>query len=236
MRVDAQPALILHSRAWRETSLLLECLTPDHGRVGLIARGVRKERSRLPRGLLQPLQFLSLSWLGNGELFTLSHAEATALPLPIAGDRLYSSMYLNELVLRLCARGDPQPELFEHYCNCLYRLAGGEPEGWTLRRFERDLMIALGYGLVLDRDIDDGSELNADKEYGYLIESGPQQWRSNSGSLRVSGAALLALHRDERPNPAQERELRLLLRALLKVQLNGGNLNAWEMRLRGGSD
>jgi hypothetical protein len=97
-------------------------------------------------------------------------------------------------------------------------------------------MIALGYGLVLDRDIDDGSELNADKEYGYLIESGPQQWRSNSGSLRVSGAALLALHRDERPNPAQERELRLLLRALLKVQLNGGNLNAWEMRLRGGSD
>lgn len=235
MRVDAQPALILHARAWRETSLLLECLSPDHGRVGLIARGVRRERSRLPRGLLQPLQFLSLSWLGKGELFTLTHAEATAAPLAISGERLYSSMYLNELVLRLCARSDPQPELFEHYCTCLHRLAAGEPEGWTLRRFERDLMIALGYGLVLDRDISDGSDLLASREYSYLINTGPQQGRSTNGALRVSGAALLALHRDERPTPAQERELRLLMRALLQDQLNGGSLNAWDMRMRKGA-
>ena len=212
--------------------MLLECLTPEFGRVGLVARGVRREKSRMPRGLLQPLQALNLSWLGNGELFTMTHAEATAPPLPIAGERLYSSMYLNELVLRMCARSDPQPELFEHYCTCLHRLATGEPEGWTLRRFERDLMIALGYGLVLDRDIDDESELQADREYSYLIDSGPQQRRSTTGALRVSGAALLALHRDERPDPTQERELRLLMRALLQDQLNGGSLNAWSMRMR----
>ncbi|MEZ5462187.1 DNA repair protein RecO [Dokdonella sp.] len=230
MRVDAQPALILHARAWRETSLLLECLTPEYGRVGLVARGVRREKSRLPRGLLQPLQALNLSWLGNGELFTLTHAESTAPPLPIAGERLYSCMYLNELVLRLCARGDPQPELFEHYCTCLNRIAAGEPEGWTLRRFERDLMVALGYGLVLDRDVDDGSALQADREYSYVMDSGPRQWRPNGGALRVSGAALLALHADERPTPQAERELRLLMRALLQDQLNGGSLNAWEIR------
>lgn len=212
--------------------MLLECLTPEYGRVGLVARGVRKEKSRIPRGLLQPLQALGLSWLGNGELFTLIHAEATAQPLSIVGERLYSSMYLNELVLRLCARGDPQPELFAHYCTCLHRLASGDPQGWTLRRFERDLMIALGYGLVLDRDIDDGTALDGDREYSYLIDSGPQQWRSSSGALRVSGAALLALHRDERPVPAHERELRILMRVLLQHQLNGGSLNAWDMRLR----
>lgn len=234
MRVDAQPALILHARAWRETSLLLECLTPEFGRVGLVARGVRREKSRMPRGLLQPLQLLNLSWLGNGELFTLIHAEATATPLPIAGQRLYSGMYLNELVLRLCARGDPQPELFEHYCTCLHRLAAGEPEGWTLRRFERDLMISLGYGLVLDRDIDDGSALQNDKDYSYLIDSGPQLSRSSAGVLRVSGAALLALHRDQRPDPVRERELRLLMRALLQDQLNGASLKAWDLKVRGG--
>lgn len=232
MRVDAQPALILHARVWRETSLLLECLTPEYGRVGLVARGVRREKSRMPRGLLQPLQALSLSWLGNGELFTLTHAEAAAAPLQIAGERLYSGMYLNELVLRLCARGDPQPELFEHYFTCLQRLAAGEPEGWSLRRFERDLMIDLGYGLVLDRNIDDGSPLRAEMEYSYLIDSGPQPWRSQAGALRISGAALLALHHDERPDMQHERELRLLMRALLRDQLNGGSLNAWDMRMR----
>lgn len=228
--MDAQPALILHARAWRETSLLLECLTRDFGRVGLVAKGVRRERSRLPRGLLQPLQALSLGWVGNGELYTLTHAEAAAPPLPIAGERLLSSMYLNELVLRLSARGDPHPELFDHYQTCLHRLAAGEPEGWTLRRFERDLMIALGYGLVLDRDIDDGSALQADRDYGYVIESGPRQWRQGSTALRIRGAALLALHEDVRPDPEAERELRLLMRALLKDQLNGGRLNSWDMK------
>ncbi|MGB0132910.1 DNA repair protein RecO [Dokdonella sp.] len=232
MRVDAQPGFVLHARAYRETSLLLECLTPEFGRVGLVARGVRREKSRIPRGLLQPLQALCLSWLGNGELFTMTHAEATAPPIPIVGERLYSGMYLNELVLRLCARSDPQPELFEHYCTCLHRLAHGEPEGWTLRRFERDLMIALGYGLVLDRDIDDGSALEGNRQYSYLIDSGPQRSRSSPGVLRVSGAALLALHQDERPEPAHERELRILMRALLQHQLNGGSLNAWDMRMR----
>lgn len=232
MRVDAQPGFILHARAYRETSLLLECLTPEFGRVGLVARGVRREKSRIPRGLLQPLQALRLSWLGNGELFTMTHAESGGSQLSIAGERLYSSMYLNELVLRLCARSDPQPELFEHYCTCLQRLADGEPEGWSLRRFERDLMIALGYGLVLDRDIDDGSDLSGNQDYSYLVDSGPQRWRNNSGALRVSGAALLALHRDQQPEPSQERELRLLMRALLQHQLNGGDLNAWTMRLR----
>ena len=70
-------------RAYRETSLLLECLTPTHGRVGLIARGVRRERSRLPRGLLQPLQPLLLAWTGRGELATMTRAEASAAPFPL---------------------------------------------------------------------------------------------------------------------------------------------------------
>lgn len=229
MRVDAQPALVLHARSYRETSLLLECLTRDHGRIGLVARGVRREKSRLPRGLLQPLQPLFLGWAGNGELLTLTQAEASAGPLPLRGERLYSAMYLNELVLRLCARGDPHGDLFEHYLLCLQRLADGEPEGWTLRRFERDLMDVLGYAIVLDRDCESGAQLDADAEYIYVLDAGPRIWRGESGVLRISGAALRALHEDVMPGSAHCAELRRLMRVLLQHQLGGASLNAWTL-------
>ena len=232
MHVEAEPALILHARAYRETSLLLECITPTHGRVGLIARGVRRERSRLPRGLLQPLQPLLLSWVGRGELVTMTRAESSAAPFSFDGERIYSAMYLNELVLRLCARGDPHSELFEHYLQCLQRLSDSEPEAWTLRRFERDLMIDLGYGLVLDREIDSGQPLQASADYAYVIDAGPRPWSGNQRDLRVSGAALLALARDEMPSAEHTAELRRLMRVLFQHQLGGGTLNAWTMRLK----
>lgn len=232
MHVDAEPALILHARAYRETSLLLECLTPRHGRVGMIARGVRRERSRMPRGLLQPLQPLQLSWTGNGELVTMIRAEATAAPFAMAGDRIYSAMYLNELVLRLCARGDPHSDLFDHYVECLQRLSSTELEGWTLRRFERDLMIDLGYGLVLDRDIDSGLVLEPNYDYSYIVDSGPRRWQGNRDDLKISGQALLALARDQKPSPERCVELRRLMRILLQHQLGGGSLNAWTMRMK----
>ncbi|MBL0163086.1 MAG: DNA repair protein RecO [Xanthomonadales bacterium] len=231
MHVDAEPALILHARAYRETSLLLECLTRSHGRIGLIARGVRRERSRLPRGLLQPLQPLLLGWTGRGELMTMTQAEACAAPFSFVGERIYSAMYLNELVLRLCARGDPHSDLFDHYVQCLNRLSSAQPEAWSLRRFERDLLIALGYGLVLDREIESGQALQASAEYAYVIDGGPRAWSGNPGDLRVSGAALLALATDEMPSSRHMAELRRLMRALLQHQLGGGSLNAWTMRM-----
>lgn len=229
MRVEAQPGLILHARAYRETSLLLECVTRDHGRVGLVARGVRRERSRFPRGLLQPLQPLLLGWLGNGELATLTAAEASAAPLALHGDRLYSAMYVNEVVLRLSARSDPHPDMFEGYLLCLQRLASNEPEAWTLRRFERDLLAELGYALVLDRESDSGDLLDPSRDYAYLPDEGPIAWRGDAGALRVSGAALLAMAHDAAPTPQQGAELRRLMRALLRHQLGGGTLKAWTL-------
>ena len=51
-RVDGQPAYVLHSYPFRETSLIVEVFSRDHGRVALLARGARRPRSVL-RGLLQ---------------------------------------------------------------------------------------------------------------------------------------------------------------------------------------
>src|SRR3546814_8782098 len=49
-------AYVLHARAWRETSLLLELLTEHHGRIGLVARGVQGPKKHVLRAALQPLQ------------------------------------------------------------------------------------------------------------------------------------------------------------------------------------
>lgn len=230
MRVEAQPAYVLHARAYRETSLLLECLSLEHGRVGLVARGVRRERSRFSRAILQPLQPLRLSWMGNGELFALTLAEAVGAAHAVSAQRLVSAMYVNELVLRLSARADPHSGLFEHYVACLDGLATGESEAWTLRRFERDLLADLGYGLVLEQDIESGRRVDAESSYAYVMDAGPRPWRGQADGLMIPGVALLALARDEMPDAECARILRLLMRQLLQNQLGGGLLRAWSMQ------
>ena len=95
MRVRQQPAYVLHARPWRETSLLLEWLTREHGRIGLVAGGVRGARPRGGgRAVLEPFHLLALDFLLRGELGTLTAVEA-GVPLPLAGDALLAGLYLN---------------------------------------------------------------------------------------------------------------------------------------------
>ncbi len=227
MRIETQPAYLLHARPYRETSLLLDAFTRDHGRVGLVARGVRRERSRLPRGLLQPLQPLVLDWVAKGELGTLTGAEAAGMPLPLAGEALFPAMYLNELVLRLSARNDPHPEAFGAYALCLSRLAGEPNPAWALRRFERDFLAGIGYALALDRTAA-GDPVEAAADYAYDPDSGPLPGDARSHWPRISGAALLALAGEDCPPPAQLRELRALARAVIR-HVAGGELASWTL-------
>ncbi|MCE5233414.1 MAG: DNA repair protein RecO [Mizugakiibacter sp.] len=228
MRIDQQPAYVLHARAYRETSLLLECLTRDHGRVGLVARGVRRERARLARAELEPFLPLALSWSARGELGTLVGAEAAGAPQRLVGDALLAGLYLNELVVRLVARQDAHPELFGAYALALGRLAGGEPLAWTLRRFERDLLDALGYGLQLACEAESDAPLRPDADYVYLPEYGPLPWRGQPGP-RVRGADLLALDADVAPDAEGLAALRRLMRAVIAAHLGGGELRAWRV-------
>jgi DNA repair protein RecO (recombination protein O) len=229
MRVEQQPAFVLHARAWRETSLLLDVLSRDHGRIGLVARGVRSARSRTPRSLLQPFAPLQLGWSGRGELATLNSAEAAGAALPLSGEHLLCALYLNELVVRLVPRNDPHPELFGCYLETLARLAQGHSPAWTLRRFERDLLGHLGYGLLLDAQADTGEPIDAAAEYAYLLEQGLVRWRGAGDGLKLRGVALLAFARDEEPDVADLPSLRRLLRALIAQRLDGDTLNAWNL-------
>lgn len=225
MRVEQQPAYLLHARAYRETSLLLEAFTRDHGRVGLVARGVRRERSRWPRGLLQPLQPLLLGWVAQGELGTLTAADAASAPLPLRGDALIAAMYVNELVLRLSQRADAHPRAFALYAQCLARLDAQDETAWSLRRFERDLLGEFGYGLSLEATVQ-GEAIEADADYLYDPEAGALPWRSGSRFPRVAGAALIALGRDEKPGAEHLAQLRALVRGVVR-HLVGGELQSW---------
>ena len=225
MRVLAQPAFVLHARPWRETSLIVELLSRDHGRIGLVARGVQGARRHPLRAALQPLQHLRLDYLARGELGRLLQAEAVdAAPL-LQGEALMAAFYVNELVLRLLPRQDPAPGLFERYGHLRGELAGTGPLAWTLRRFERDLLDELGYGLPWDED-EGGQRLDPAARYRLDPERGPVRDPRHQPDS-PSGAALLALAADRLPPPAQLAELRPALRAVLQTHLGPAPLKSW---------
>jgi len=228
MLLDQQPAYVLHARPYRETSLLLECLTRDHGRLGVVARGVRRERARLQRAQLEPFQPLALDLLLRGELATLRGAEPVGMPLRLAGDAGLAGLYLNELVVRLTGRQDPQPDLFEAYDRTLPRLAGEGTLAWQLRRFERDLLASVGYALQLETEADSGEPIMPEGWYRYQVEHGPVACAAGAARV-IRGADLLALAADQRPDAAGVAALRRLMREVIRFHLGGAELHAWRV-------
>jgi len=227
MRIEDQPAFVLHTRPWRETSLIAELLTRDHGRVAVVARGVSGARKGVQRAALQPLQCLRVDYLPRGELARLIQAEAVDTAPSLSGEPLMAAFYVNELLLRLCARQDAQPAVFGLYARVRAELAGEQPLAWTLRRFERDLLDALGYGLPWAHT-EDGERLEPASRYRLDPEHGPiRDPRRDANS--VSGAALLALAEDRLPDPEPLAALRLALRNVLTAHLGTQPLKSWGM-------
>ena len=105
-RILLEPAYVLHSRSFRETSLIVESFTREHGRVAMVARGARSARSKW-RNVLQPFRPLLLSWNQKSDLGTLTAADQVASPPALQGESLYCGLYVNELLMRLLHRGDP---------------------------------------------------------------------------------------------------------------------------------
>ncbi len=228
MRIEQQPAYVLHARAYRETSLLLECLTREHGRLGVVARGVRGERSRLRRAQLEPFQPLALGLLLRGEMATLTEVEAVGVPQRLTGDVALAGLYLNELVVRLTGRQDPLPPLFDAYAMTLARLAAGESSSWTLRRFERDLLEITGYGLQLLYEADTAEALEPEAWYRYEVEQGAVRCVAGSQQALL-GSDLLALAHDRMPDNRGLKSLRDLMRQVIRFHLGGGELRAWRV-------
>lgn len=232
MRLSAEPAFVLHTRPWRESSLLVEVLSADHGRLGLVARGVQGAKRHLLRSALQPLQYIRFDAVQRGELATLTAAEALDAAPRLSGDAMLAGFYLNELTLRLAPRGDPQPELFGAYRLVRERLGAREPLAWTLRRYERDLLDALGFGFEWTRD-GDGTVIDPAARYRLDPEHGPRRLLSDRGHedrrSAATGRALLALAADTMPADDDLASLRRPMREVLAYYLGPRGLKSWEM-------
>ncbi len=230
MKITHQPAYVLHALPYKETSLLVELLTRDHGRVSVVARGARRPRAAI-RGVLLPFAPLEVGWFGKGEVRTLADADWVGGVPQLAGTALLSGFYLNELSIKLVARDDPHPELFTAYDAAVRQLAGGRIAP-VLRRFELDLLTAIGYAPALEHDTG-GEPIEPDQPYRYLAGEGADKLaagRSGQGrSCEVSGATLLALAAGELASGSVQREARVLLRMLLDEALGGAELSTREL-------
>ncbi len=231
-RIDQQPSYVLHTHPWRETSLIVEAFSRDHGRVALVAKGARRPLSQM-RGLLMAFQPLLLDWSGGGEVKTLVRAEWCGGQPLLTGQALFCGYYLNELIVRLSAREDPHPDLFQAYALALAELArqgvGAQRFSPLLRRFELALLGALGYGTGLEADAVSGDPVQAGTDYLYIIEKGPvQQARVSPGEygVRISGQSLLDMAADRFERAETLAQSRALLRELINHYLNGQPLQS----------
>ncbi|MHB1187695.1 DNA repair protein RecO [Thiobacillus sp.] len=219
-RINNEPGFILHTYPFKETSVVAEVFTRSHGRVALIARGARRPASAL-RGLMQPFTPLLLSWFGKSELKTLHAAEWQGGLIAPQGRALMCGFYLNELLLRLLARGDAHELLYDRYIATLQLLAGeacSTDYERILRRFEKNLLSEIGYGATFDVDADSGSPIQAEARYVFQPERGALRASGQHG-CPVSGQTLIDMAAGRFERQATLAEAKALMRALINHTL-----------------
>ena len=219
-----QPSFLLHQRDYRNTSRIVELITQDYGRITGIVRGVRRPKSPL-RGLLKQFSPVRVSWLGRGNMVTVTDVEPGVLTSTLTGLGLLCGFYVNELLLRLLASNDPLEELFEDYTDCLSSMSPGM-EAKSLRVFEKRLLANLGYGLNLEYDFVAQEPVQSDAHYQYEPDRGPFQ--VNDGGP-YSGASLLSLAREELGDDNSLKDAQSLLRMTLDRHLGGKPLKSREV-------
>lgn len=183
-RVHDEPAYVLHRHDWSEASLILEVFSRQHGRVAVVAKGVKRPTSQF-RPVLLPLQPLRLGWGGDAEVRTLKSAHWQGGHVMPSGDALLAGCYLNELLLKLLQRDDPHPTLFDHYAQAVAVLAQpNAPQAAVLRAFELLLLREAGYLPALDEEGASLQPLQPEVLYRLVPESGLQSVRhaQDSGS------------------------------------------------------
>ena len=255
LRIANEPAFVLHSYPYKETSLVVDALTRHHGRVALVARGAKRPRSAL-RGILLAFQPLTLGWSGGrpravthdqsgGDLRTLTKAEWMGGVRPLRGDALLSGFYLNELVLKLLARDDPHEALFDSYLDAVTALAEQRPLAPILRAFEVALLREAGYALWLARTAD-GDAVEESRRYRYVAEHGPvpveemaqRETRADrapraheASEGQFAGKTLLDIEAGDYSDPATLAQAKLLMRQLLQHHLAGQALHTRQIMI-----
>jgi DNA repair protein RecO (recombination protein O) len=213
-RIALEPAFVLHHREYRDTSRILDVFTARHGRLTLFARGARGPKSKYA-SLLMPFRPLLVSWSGRGDAAQLSAAEPDGEAVPMPARVVLSGFYLNELVISLTTRHDPQPHLFEDYALALRRLCRDAAPEPALRVFEKRLLTSIGYGLEF--------EVDAQGFYQFRPADGLSEVREDASDA-YSGRCLLALKQEQLDDPQTLDVARRVLRQALDHCLEGREL------------
>jgi DNA repair protein RecO (recombination protein O) len=240
-RIADEPAFVLHRYDWSESSLILELLTREHGRIAVVAKGAKKPSSNF-RPVLLPLQPLHVAFGGDAEVRTLRAAEWQGGQVMPTGDALLSGYYLNELLLRLLARDDPHPALFDIYAAAVRVLAAQEPQ-WlqpALRAFELLLLREVGLLASLDMQTATLSALQPGQRYTLRAEGGLLEAEESDARASLTGVQwqLLQAALDE-PAPfdatmrvaAALGELKPQLRALLHYHCGVATLRTRQLMM-----
>lgn len=197
MRIDAQPAFILHTRDYRDSSLLVEFITVDYGRVSAVVKGVKAtgKVAKLRRSQLQPFIPLLICWTGKTGLKTITRFETRGAPLGLTGPRLFSAIYVNELLNRLVEHYDQQPELYSLYEWVVNALLKEPLVDVVLRKFELSLLESLGYGLNFICDVESGKAIDQSRNYRFIADQGfTESLVAGESAHYFSGDDLLAIY------------------------------------------
>ena len=189
-RINLQPGYVLHQRPYRDSSVIIDVLTPEFGRMSLLGKGVKRAKSRF-QGQLRAFQPMLVSWCGRGELMTLTQVEIPGKHLQMDGSCLSSGFYLNELLMRLAHKFEPQVEIFNDYDTAvrgLSALSGSSGRNQQLlqailRIFEIKLLRNLGYEVLLDTEAETNTAVQAEVEYQYHLDHGPVRINNSADNI-----------------------------------------------------
>lgn len=220
-RVSLQPSYVLHRWRFRDAGLLVDFFTRDHGRVRAVARGARRGGPRR-RPPLQPFQPALVSFAGRGEVRTVSGVESDRPPVLLRGERLFSGLYLNELLARLLHARQEHRALYREYQDALRALERADAVEPALRRFELRLLEELGYAVNLAEESGSRRPIDARRRYRFDPETGLARCGAgDDGESAFPGRHLIAL-RESRPlDAAAARSAKRLLRIALSAHLGG---------------
>ena len=221
MPQNLQAGFLLHQQHYRETSLIIDVFTQASGRVSLIAKGVRRQKAQY-LGLLRPFIPLNIAYIGSGNLKTLSHVETGLSESILPGLNTYCGFYLNELLRHFIPIGEPYPDVFLNYLNCLQHLKASQQIEAALRNFEVQLLQATGYGLQLSCDYLTQLPIQATASYQYDIEQGA----TINDKGPIHGATFIAMRQENYQNARQLNEAKLLMRQLIDFYLQGKPLKS----------
>lgn len=231
-RVNLQPAYVLFSQPFQNTSLMIDFFTLEYGRIRAIAKGARREKSKF-RSLLQPFHPLLLSFIGQGDVRTVSNVESGHIAFRLEGERLFSGLYVNEILCRLLQNYEEHQSLYQTYRDTLVALQGSGNIEIILRKFELDLLSELGYAIDLNLDCVSGKPIQEDRCYRFSPDAGFElesllESPNNTDHL-FDGCDIVALRELSFGEKTVARSAKRLLRLALSVHLGDKPLRSRDL-------